>query len=87
MTKNEKLRLRNKSTKSELKTVIRKCREAVEAGDTNAGLLLQIASRKLDKAVSKGIIHRNQAANRKSGLAKLMFAVRIGDNYGSSASL
>ena len=68
---NEKRRLRNKSVKSSLKTAIRKFNEATEAGDTeNAGTLLRDASRKLDKAVSKGVIHKNQAANRKSAIAK-----------------
>ncbi|AEH09069.1 MULTISPECIES: 30S ribosomal protein S20 [Protofrankia] len=67
---NEKRRLRNKAVKSELKTLIRRFREAVEAGDQErAGLELRIASRKLDKAVSKGVIHANQAANKKSALA------------------
>ncbi len=68
---NEKRRLRNKSVKSALKTVVRKFNEATAAGDTEqATVLLRDASRKLDKAVSKGVIHKNQAANRKSGLAK-----------------
>ncbi|MCK9895567.1 30S ribosomal protein S20 [Frankia sp. AgB32] len=67
---NEKRRLRNKAVKSELKTHVRRFREAVEAGDVaRASETLQIASRKLDKAVSKGVIHSNQAANRKSALA------------------
>ena len=68
---NEKRRLRNQSVKSELKTLVRKTREAVDAGDKEAALAaLQLASRKLDKAVSKGVIHKNQAANRKSKLAR-----------------
>ncbi|SNS48999.1 small subunit ribosomal protein S20 [Micrococcales bacterium KH10] len=68
---NEKARLRNKAVKSELKTYVRKVREAVAAGDKeNATTALHDASRKLDKAVSKGVIHANQAANRKSKLAK-----------------
>ncbi|MFC0673918.1 30S ribosomal protein S20 [Brachybacterium hainanense] len=73
---NEKARLRNKAVKSELKTHVRKVRTAVAAGDAEAaGSALQVASRKLDKAVSKGVIHKNQAANRKSGLAKLVAGV------------
>jgi len=68
---NEKARLRNKAVKSELKTYVRKTREAITAGDkATATTLLQEASRKLDKAVSKGVIHKNQAANRKSKLAQ-----------------
>ena len=67
---NEKARLRNQSVKSELKTYVRRVREAVEAGDKDAALEhLKAASRKLDKAVSKGVIHKNQAANRKSAIS------------------
>jgi small subunit ribosomal protein S20 len=68
---NEKARLRNKAVKSELKTVIRRFREAAESGDVEATTAaLRHASRKLDRAVSKGVIHKNQAANRKSAIAK-----------------
>lgn len=67
---NEKARLRNKSVKSELKTFIRKATEAVAAGDVEkATAAVRVASRKLDKAVSKGVIHKNAAANKKSALA------------------
>ncbi len=67
----EKRRQRNQAVKSELKTYVRKTRELVEAGDKEgAAQALAAASRKLDKAVSKGVIHRNQAANRKSKLAR-----------------
>jgi SSU ribosomal protein S20P len=73
---NEKRRVRNQAVKSELKTHVRKTREAVEAGDKEAAeKALQVASRKLDKAVSKGVIHRNQAANRKSKLAKRVASI------------
>jgi small subunit ribosomal protein S20 len=68
---NEKARLRNKSVKSSLKTAIRKYREAAEAGDAaTAATLMRDASKALDKAASKGVIHANQAANRKSAMAK-----------------
>jgi small subunit ribosomal protein S20 len=68
---NEKARLRNKSVKSSLKTAIRKFQVAAAAGNAeNATALLRDASRQLDKAVSKGVIHKNQAANRKSAIAK-----------------
>ena len=68
---NEKRRQRNLAVKSELTTLVRRTREAVKAGDKEAAIeALRIASRKLDKAVSKGVIHRNQAANRKSKLAR-----------------
>ncbi len=68
---NEKARLRNKSVKSSLKTSVRKFREAAAAGDADtATTALRDASRALDKAASKGVIHPNQAANRKSAMAK-----------------
>ncbi|MGH3621616.1 MAG: 30S ribosomal protein S20 [Sciscionella sp.] len=68
---NERARQRNKAYKSELKTAVRKFREAADAGDrAKADELLRHASKRLDKAVSKGVIHRNQAANRKSAMAK-----------------
>ena len=68
---NERNRLRNQSAKSSLRTAIRGFREAVDAGDKDkASELLTSASRKLDKAASKGVIHANQAANKKSALAK-----------------
>jgi small subunit ribosomal protein S20 len=68
---NEKARLRNKAVKSELKTHVRRVREAIAAADKEAAsTALVTASRKLDKAVSKGVIHSNQAANKKSALAK-----------------
>ena len=66
---NEAARQRNKAVKSSLKTAVRKFREAVEAGDKAAATALaQDASRALDKAASKGVIHKNQAANRKSAI-------------------
>jgi small subunit ribosomal protein S20 len=68
---NERARLRNKAVKSSLKTSVRRFREAAEAGDSaKAQELLRAATRQLDKAASKGVIHANQAANRKSALAK-----------------
>jgi small subunit ribosomal protein S20 len=67
---NEAARLRNKSVKSSVKTAIRKFREAADAGDKDkAAELLAAASRLLDKAASKGVIHTNQAANKKSAMA------------------
>ena len=68
---NEKARQRNKSVRSALKTSVRRFRTAADAGDKETALTaLQTASRDLDKAVSKGVIHANQAANRKSALAQ-----------------
>lgn len=67
---NEKRRMRNKAVKSGLRTAIRKFREAVANGDREVALTeLRTASRQLDKAASKGVIHSNQAANKKSALA------------------
>ncbi|WBB59408.1 30S ribosomal protein S20 [Streptomyces sp. WMMC500] len=74
---NEKARLRNKAVKSELRTAIRRTREAVEAGDAEKAVEAQrAAARKLDKAVSKGVIHKNQAANKKAALAKRVQALQ-----------
>ncbi|MFD5965826.1 30S ribosomal protein S20 [Streptomyces sp. NPDC060311] len=74
---NEKARLRNKSVKSSLKTAIRKAREAAAAGDVEKATEYQrVASRELDKAVSKGVIHKNQAANKKSALAQKVGALK-----------
>jgi small subunit ribosomal protein S20 len=68
---NEKARLRNKSVKSSVKTAIRKFREAADGGDKAKAIeLLADASKALDKAASKGVIHANQAANKKSAMAK-----------------
>ena len=68
---NEAAHERNKSVKSALKTAVRTFREAAEAGDTEkAQQAAKDAARKLDKAASKGVIHKNQAANRKSAILK-----------------
>lgn len=68
---NRKATERNRAYKSELRTAIRHTRDAIQTGDKEAATTkLAIASRKLDKAVSKGVLHKNQAANRKSALAK-----------------
>ncbi|MDX6288068.1 MAG: small subunit ribosomal protein [Frankiales bacterium] len=67
---NEAARLRNKTVKSSLKTSVRKFRAAADAGNADeATTLLREASRALDKAASKGVIHENQAANKKSAMA------------------
>jgi small subunit ribosomal protein S20 len=67
---NERRRLRNKAVKSELKTAVRRFREAADGGDAaTATMALHTPSRLLDKAASKGVIHSNQAANRKSAMA------------------
>ncbi len=70
---NERARLRNKSVKSSLRTAVRAFREAAAAGEQEkAAELLASTSRKLDKAASKGVIHKNQAANKKSALARTL---------------
>ncbi|NDL56716.1 30S ribosomal protein S20 [Phytoactinopolyspora mesophila] len=68
---NEKARQRNKAVRSSLKTVVRRFHQAADAGDTDAATeAARVANRELDKAASKGVIHKNQAANRKSSIAK-----------------
>lgn len=68
---NQKATERNRKVKSEFRTLARQTREAVAAGDKDLAVAkLRAASRKLDKAVSKGVLHKNQAANRKSNLAQ-----------------
>ena len=67
---NEKRRLRNKAAKSEVKTRIKSAFVAVESGEEAAPDDLRLAVKKLDKAAARGIIHRNQAANRKSSLMR-----------------
>jgi small subunit ribosomal protein S20 len=73
---NEKRRVRNKSVKSSLKTAIRKFHESATTGDVETTTaLLREATRKLDQAASKGVIHANQAANRKSAIARRLAAL------------
>lgn len=62
---------RNKAVRTGLKSVVRKFREAAEAGDKDVAAAAAVeAGKKLDKAASKGVIHANQAANRKSAIFK-----------------
>ena len=73
---NEKAHERNKAVKSEVKTAVRATRTAVASGDKFAAeAALKNASKKLDKAVSKGVLHKNNAANRKSAIAKQVAAL------------
>lgn len=68
----EKARLRNRAVRSELKTCVKKVQAAVAAGDSEAAAsAVRLCYKKLDQAVAKGVIHKNQASNRKSGVAKL----------------
>lgn len=73
---NRKATERNKAVKSEVKTAIRATREAIASGDKKvATASLAVATKKLDKAASKGVLHKNQAANRKSSIAKQVAAL------------
>lgn len=70
---NEKRRIRNQAVRSAVRTEIRKFREAVAAGDKAAAeTQLRVASRALDKSVTKGVFHRNNAANKKSKMANAL---------------
>ena len=74
---NEAARLRNKAAKSSLKTAVKKFRTAADAGDQAAATAaLADAARQLDKAASKGVIHKNQAARRKSRLVKQLTKIQ-----------
>jgi small subunit ribosomal protein S20 len=73
---NKKAQERNKAVKSELKTAVRATRTAIAAGDKEKAVAsLKVAGRKLDKAVSKGVIHKNQAANKKAAIASKVAAL------------
>ncbi|WP_404291444.1 30S ribosomal protein S20 [Glutamicibacter arilaitensis] len=73
---NEKARLRNVAVRSEVKTVIRNVNDAIVAGDKDKATdALRLAGKKLDKAVSKGVLHKKNAANRKSSIAKKVNAL------------
>ncbi len=68
---NQKATERNRAVKSELKTTVRQAREAIKSGDKEkAAAAVKLASKKLDKAASKGVLHKNQAATRMSVIAK-----------------
>jgi small subunit ribosomal protein S20 len=70
---NERARLRNQSVKSALRTAVRGLREAIDAGEKDKATALLVATnRQLDKAASKGVIHKNQAANKKSALTQAL---------------
>lgn len=73
---NKKAQDRNKAVKSEVKTAVRAAREAIASGNKEkATAALALAGKKLDKAASKGVIHKNQAANRKSAIARQVAAL------------
>ena len=73
---NKKAQERNKAVKSELKTATRRVKDAVAAGNGAEAYAAALAAcRLMDKAASKGVIHKNQAANRKSAIAKQVAAL------------
>lgn len=67
---NEKRRVRNKAVRSELKTRTKRAVEAIDGGAENADDALRAAVKRIDMAAAKGVIHKNQAANRKSRLMR-----------------
>lgn len=73
---NEKRRLHNRLYRGSTRTQIKKARLAISSGDQeNAVIEVNEAIRKLDRAASKGIIHKNNAARRKSRLMKHLAAI------------
>ena len=77
---NERRRVRNKAVKSEVKTRIKATVTAAEAGADDTVDALRLACKRLDKAAAKGVIHKNQAANRKSALMKRIAALRSSES-------
>ncbi len=71
---NERRRVRNKSVRSEMKTRVKHALQAAEGGTEDAAEALRTAIKRIDKAAAKGVIHKNQAANRKSRLMKRLAA-------------
>jgi small subunit ribosomal protein S20 len=76
---NEKRRVRNREVRTALKTYIKRFQRALDSGDDQLTVEeFQRASKELDRAVSKGVIHRNNAANRKSSMARQLNASKEG---------
>jgi small subunit ribosomal protein S20 len=75
---NERRRLKNKAVRSELRTRVKSAVAAVEGGAENSTDAIRLAVKKLDKAASKGVIHKNQAANRKSRLMRKLAKLTAG---------
>jgi len=74
---NERLRLKNKSVRSEMRTRTKSAVTAIEAGTENSAEAIRMAVRRIDRAAAKGVIHKNQASNRKSRLMRR--AAKAGD--------
>ena len=77
---NEAARLRNKSAKSEIKTRVKRAVAAASSGADTTAEDLRMAMKRLDKAAARGIIHKNQASNRKSRLARRVNALASSDD-------
>jgi small subunit ribosomal protein S20 len=82
---NERRRLRNKSVRSEMRTRTKHALSSFEGNAENAGEALRLAVKRIDKAAAKGVIHRNQAANRKSRLMRRIGAAQAGGGAEQSA--
>ena len=67
---NEKARMRNKAVRSEMKTRVKQTLQAIEDPSADAGEAFQLAQKRIDEAVSKGVMHKNTAARKKARLAK-----------------
>ena len=76
---NEVARVRNKSAKSEIKTRVKRAVAAASTGAETSAEDLRLAMKRLDKAAARGIIHKNQASNRKSRLARRVNALSSSD--------
>lgn len=76
---NEKARVRNKAVRSEVKTRVKRAVSSAQAGSDTAVDDLRLAVKRLDKAAAKGIIHKNQASNRKSSLVRRINALSSSD--------
>lgn len=74
---NEKRRLRNKAVRSEMRTRSKRAVTAAEASTEEAAEMLRLALKRIDKAAAQGVIHKNQAANRKSRLMKRAAAAAV----------
>jgi small subunit ribosomal protein S20 len=72
---NERRRLRNKAVRSELRTRSKSAAAAAGSGSGDSAEALRLAVKRIDKAAAKGVIHKNQAANRKSRLMKKVAAL------------
>jgi small subunit ribosomal protein S20 len=72
---NEKRRLRNKSVRAEMRTRSKSAVSAAEVGDEDSAEMLRLAVKRIDKAASQGVIHKNTAANHKSRLVRRIAAV------------